>query len=118
MLDLIKKKRDGKNHTHDELKYIVEGAVDGSIKDYQISAWLMAAFLNGLTLDETTELTRMMAFSGDILELSSVPGIKVDKHSTGGVGDKVTLILAPLVASAGLLLLKFPGVALGIPGEP
>jgi pyrimidine-nucleoside phosphorylase len=116
MLDLIKKKRDGKNHTADELKFIVNGTVDGSLKDYQISAWLMAGYLNGFSLEETTELTRLMAYSGDILDLSSVPGIKVDKHSTGGVGDKVTLILAPLVASAGVVVAKISGRGLGHTG--
>jgi pyrimidine-nucleoside phosphorylase len=116
MLDLIKKKRDGKNHTPEEIKYLVDGTVDGSIKDYQLSAWLMAAFLNGLSLDETTELTRLMAYTGDTLDLSSVQGIKVDKHSTGGVGDKVTLILAPLVASAGVVVAKISGRGLGHTG--
>jgi pyrimidine-nucleoside phosphorylase len=116
MLDIIKKKRDGKNHTQQELKFLVDSTVDGTLKDYQISAWLMAAYLNGLSLDETTELTRLMAFSGDVLDLTSVPGIKVDKHSTGGVGDKVTLVLAPLVASADVVVAKISGRGLGHTG--
>lgn len=116
VLDLIKKKRDGIEHSPEELKFLIDGITDHSIKDYQISAWLMAAFLKGLSIDETTELTRLMAFSGDVLDLSSVPGIKVDKHSSGGVGDKVTLVLAPLVASAGVVVAKISGRGLGHTG--
>lgn len=115
-VDIIRKKRDKKEHSPEELKFLIDGITDLSIKDYQISAWLMAAFINGLSIDETTELTRLMAYSGDILDLSSVPGIKVDKHSTGGVGDKVTLVLAPLVASAGVIVAKISGRGLGHTG--
>lgn len=114
--DIIKTKRDKKEHTPEELKFLIDSVVEGTAKDYQISAWLMASFLNGLSLDETTELTRLMANSGDILDLSSVSGIKVDKHSTGGVGDKVTLVLAPLVASAGVVVAKISGRGLGHTG--
>lgn len=116
VLDLIKKKRDGIEHTPEELKFFIDGVIDSSIKDYQISAWLMAAYLKGLSIDETTELTRLMAFTGDVLDLSSVPGIKADKHSSGGVGDKVTLVLAPLVASAGVVMAKISGRGLGHTG--
>lgn len=114
--DIIKKKRDKKEHTPEELKFLIDSVIHGTAKDYQISAWLMASFLNGLSLAETTELTRLMAHSGDVLDLSSVPGIKVDKHSTGGVGDKVTLVLAPLVASAGVIVAKISGRGLGHTG--
>lgn len=116
ILEVIKTKRDRKENTAEQLKFLVDGTVNGTIKDYQISAWLMAAFLNGLSLDETTELTRLIAYSGDVLDLSSVAGIKVDKHSTGGVGDKVTLVLAPLVASAGAIVAKISGRGLGHTG--
>lgn len=116
ILDLLKKKRDGLEHTPEELSFFIDGIINSSIKDYQISAWLMAAYINGLSLNETTELTRLMAFTGDVLDLSSVPGIKVDKHSSGGVGDKVTLVLAPLVASAGLIMAKISGRGLGHTG--
>lgn len=116
ILEVIKTKRDRKENTPEQLKFLVDGTVNGTVKDYQISAWLMAAFLNGLSLDETTELTRLIAYSGDVLDLSSVAGIKVDKHSTGGVGDKVTLVLAPLVASAGAIVAKISGRGLGHTG--
>ncbi len=115
-VDIIRNKRDGKEHSPEEIKFLIDGVTDGSVKDYQISAWLMAAFLKGLNIDETTELTRLMAYSGDILDLSSVTGIKVDKHSSGGVGDKVTLVLAPLVASAGVIVAKISGRGLGHTG--
>jgi len=116
IVDLIKKKRDGFVHTHEELEFIVNGTVSGEIKDYQISAWLMAAFIQGLDIEETTYLTKLVAFSGETLDLSSVNGIKVDKHSTGGVGDKVTLVLAPLVASADVVVAKLSGRGLGHTG--
>ncbi len=116
IVNIIKTKRDGKENNSAQLKFLVDGAVDGTIKDYQLSAWLMASFINGLSVDETTELTRLFAYSGDILDLSSVNGIKVDKHSTGGVGDKVTLVLAPLVASAGVVVAKISGRGLGHTG--
>jgi pyrimidine-nucleoside phosphorylase len=116
ILEFLKKKRDGKSHTPEELKFFINGVVDESIKDYQTSAWLMAAYINGLSIDETTELTKAMAYSGDVLDLSSIPGIKVDKHSSGGVGDKVTLVLAPLVASAGVIVAKISGRGLGHTG--
>ncbi|MBC7476440.1 MAG: thymidine phosphorylase [Candidatus Sericytochromatia bacterium] len=116
IVDLIKKKRDKQEHTPEELKFLIDGTVDGSIKDYHLSAWLMAAFIQGLSIEETTELTKLMAYSGDVLDLSSVPGIKIDKHSTGGVGDKVTLVLAPLVASAGVIVAKISGRGLGHTG--
>src|SRR3990172_4764948 len=87
---LLAKKRDGKVLTDDEIKFLVEGYVADKIPDYQMSAFLMAAFIRGLDEDETFSLTRAMAESGEIIDLSSIDGVKVDKHSTGGVGDKVT----------------------------
>ena len=116
ILEFLKKKRDGKSHTPEELKFFINGVVDGTIKDYQTSAWLMAAYINGLSIEETTELTKTMAYSGDVLDLSAIHGIKVDKHSSGGVGDKVTLVLAPLVASAGVIVAKISGRGLGHTG--
>jgi len=116
IIDILKNKRDKKKHTREELEYLVKGTLSGEIKDYQISAWLMAAYINGLDLEETTELTKLVAYSGDVLDLSSIKGIKVDKHSSGGVGDKVTLVLAPLLASAGLIVAKISGRGLGHTG--
>lgn len=100
--ELIAKKRDGGCLDPDELKFFASAAADGSIPDYQVSAMLMAMYIKGLNTDETVALTLAMAHSGDIADLSGIKGVKGDKHSTGGVGDKTTLIVAPLVAECGV----------------
>jgi pyrimidine-nucleoside phosphorylase len=116
MVDVIARKQLGKPLAEEEISFFVRGAVDGSIPDYQISALLMAIYFCGMDSRETTLLTQYMADSGDIVDLSAVDGVKADKHSTGGVGDKTTLVVAPVAAACGVKVAKMSGRGLGFTG--
>ena len=116
IVDIINKKRVNKKLTHEELDYAFNGYLNGTVKDYQMSSLLMAICINGMTDEETFDLTDIFIKSGDVLDLSSIPGVKVDKHSTGGVGDKVTLIIGPIVSSCGVPVPKMSGRGLGHTG--
>jgi pyrimidine-nucleoside phosphorylase len=116
MLDVIAKKRNGAELSPEEITFVVDGYTSGEIPDYQAAAWLMAALLRGLNRAETAALTDSMLHSGSVLDLSSLPGAKVDKHSTGGVGDKTSLVLAPLAAAGGLIVPMISGRGLGHTG--
>ena len=116
MKDIIEKKRDGGTLSREEIDFFIEGYTKGDIPDYQASALLMAVFFQGLDRQETFYLTDAMKRSGDVADLSDIPGIKVDKHSTGGVGDKTTLIVAPICASEGVPVAKMSGRGLGFTG--
>ena len=116
VIDLIRRKRDGGEHTPQELHFLVEGYTRGEIPDYQMSAWLMAVVLRGMSPAEIAALTDSMLRSGRTLDLSDLPGNKVDKHSTGGVGDKTSLIVAPIVAAGGLVVPMISGRGLGHTG--
>jgi len=116
LVELIAKKRDGYEHSRDEITRIVSAFVAGEMPDYQMSAWLMAVYFRGMSESEMVALTEAMLRSGEVLRLDEVPGVKVDKHSTGGVGDKVSLALAPLVASVGVPVPMVAGRGLGHTG--
>lgn len=116
ILDIIEKKRDKKELSKEEINYFISEYTNANIADYQMAALIMAIYLNGMTKQETTDLTLAMAHSGEILDLSRLGKTIVDKHSTGGVGDKVSLILLPLVASLGVPVAKMSGRGLGFTG--
>jgi len=115
-VDLIHRKRDGEELSGEEIAFLIDGYTSGAIPDYQASAFLMAVFFSGMTDREVSALTERMALSGETVDLSSVPGVKVDKHSTGGVGDKTSMIASPLAASAGVVVPMIAGRALGHTG--
>ena len=115
-VDLIHRKRDGEELAPEEIEFLIEGYTSGEIPDYQMSAFLMAVFFSGMSDREVSRLTECMLRSGDTVDLSSVPGVKVDKHSTGGVGDKTSFIVAPLAAAAGVVVPMMSGRALGHTG--
>jgi pyrimidine-nucleoside phosphorylase/thymidine phosphorylase len=115
-IDVIRKKRDGVELSRGEIESLVDGYTSGAVPDYQASAWLMAVLLRGMTRGETAALTDAMLHSGEVLDLSEFPAPKVDKHSTGGVGDKTSLVLAPVAAAGGLLVPMISGRGLGHTG--
>ena len=114
--EVIKAKRDGRALSTPEIEFLVSGYTQGAVPDYQMAAFLMAVYFRGMTLEETTGLTVAMMNSGRRFHLSGIPGAKIDKHSTGGVGDKVSLILAPLVAACGVKVPMVSGRGLGHTG--
>lgn len=116
-VELIRKKRDGGELTRLEIESLIGGYVRGDVPDYQMSAFLMAVYYRGMGPEETARCTDVMLHSGSIIDLSSIPGRKVDKHSTGGVGDKVSLILAPMVAACGVAVPMISGRGLGHTGD-
>jgi len=115
-VEIIRKKREGKSLEIEEIDFFLHSFIEEKIPDYQVAAFLMAAFINGLNKWETSALTSAMLFSGEVIDLSDIPGVKVDKHSTGGVGDKTSLILAPIVAAAGVNVPMISGRSLGHTG--
>jgi pyrimidine-nucleoside phosphorylase len=115
-VDLIRKKRDSGEHSRDEIDFLIAGYTRGDIPDYQMAAWLMAVWLRGMSSPELAALTEAMLYSGEVLDFSDLPGKKVDKHSTGGIGDKTSLILAPIVAAGGLTVPMISGRGLGHTG--
>jgi pyrimidine-nucleoside phosphorylase len=116
VLEIIAKKRDGLALSRDEIDFFIQGLMSGDIRDYQVAAWLMAVYLRGMNIEETTHLTNAMTHSGRTLDVGRIAPLAVDKHSTGGVGDKTTLVVAPLVVSAGLSVAKISGRGLGFTG--
>ena len=114
--DIIDKKRLGKSLSYDEIYTIFMGYLNGKVKDYQMSSLLMAICINGMEMDEVYNLTDIFIKSGDVLDFSDIPAVKVDKHSTGGIGDKTTLVIVPIVASLGIPVVKFSGRGLGYTG--
>src|ERR1700721_2568126 len=115
-VDLIRKKRDSGEHSREEIDFLISGYTRGDIPDYQMAAWLMAPWIRGLNRSETPAPPEAMLYSGEVVKLDRIPGKKVDKHSTGGVGDKTSLILAPIVAAAGLTVSIISGRGLGHTG--
>jgi pyrimidine-nucleoside phosphorylase len=116
VLEIIAKKRDGLFLSREEIEFFIQGLMSGDIPDYQVAAWLMAVYLRGMNIEETTYLTNAMTHSGRTLDVGRIAPLAVDKHSTGGVGDKTTLVVAPLVVSAGLSVAKISGRGLGFTG--
>jgi pyrimidine-nucleoside phosphorylase len=114
--EVIQKKRDGAVLSPDEITFFIRGYMNSQVADYQLSAWLMAVYFSGMTLEETLTLTREMRDSGAVLDLSSIPGRKIDKHSTGGVGDKTSMLVAPIAAACGVTVPMITGRALGHTG--
>ncbi len=115
-VDIIARKRDGEELTSEEIAFFIRAYTEGQVTDYQASAWLMAVYLRGMSRRETVDLTMAMARSGDILDLKDALPVSVDKHSSGGVGDKTTLIVLPMVAACGVPVAKMSGRGLGFTG--
>ncbi len=116
-VDLIARKRDGEELNAEEIEHLIQGYTSGEIPDYQMSAFLMATYFTGMEDREVSSLTESMMRSGSLIDLSSVPGMKVDKHSTGGVGDKTSLISAPIAAAAGVIVPMMSGPCAGPHGR-